>query len=121
MLTILCLLATGTADPDTSSQRASREVIGSSTYFVSQDPVELERQVRRSFALTDKDQNGFIDVSEAPIAERGRSGANGDRIAEEASSGLWIRTMDQNSDERVEWSEMRDYLLPRIIRANADR
>lgn len=119
MLTILCLLAMGMPDPIIAG--TSRETIGSSTYFASKDPEELERQLRRSFGLTDTDQNGFIESSEAPIAERGHSDANGSRIAAEAGSALWIRTMDKNADNRVDWSEMRDYLLPRMVKANADR
>ena len=44
--------------------------------------------------------------------------ANGERIAEEASTGLWVKIMDANGDARVDWPEMRNHLLPGILRDN---
>lgn len=118
MLAVLFLLIAG--DPSTSPTlvQTGRVTINSSSYFASQDPIELERRVRNSFDLTDRNHDGFVDLSEAPIAERGRHNADGERVAEEASNALWIRLMDQDSDMRVDWPEMREYLLPGYLRDN---
>lgn len=105
-------------DPSSALSPGARATIGSSTHFVSKDPVELERQYRRSFELTDRNGDGYIDLAEAPMAERGHQNADGDRIAEEASNSLWVRLMDTGSDGRVDWPEMRAYLMPIGMRAN---
>ena len=118
MLTVLATTLVLLGDPTSSLSPEARVTIGSSTHFVSNDPAELERQYRRSFELTDRNGDGYIDLSEAPIAERGRQNADGDRVAEEASNSLWVRLMDTDSDSRVDWPEMRAYLLPRGMRAN---
>lgn len=115
---VVAVLAFGDPSGPIPLTPAARVTVGSSIHFVSKDPAELERQVRNSFDLTDRNRDGYIDLSEAPIAERGRQNANGDRIADEAGNGLWIRTMDRDGDGRVDWSEMRGYLLPRYLRAN---
>ncbi|MBU1539303.1 MAG: EF-hand domain-containing protein [Alphaproteobacteria bacterium] len=96
----------------------ARVNVGSADYFVSKDVAELERELRTSFSLTDRNSDGSIDASEAPIAERGQTNVNGDRIAEEAGNVLWIRLMDTGGDAVVDWPEMRAYLLPRLVRAN---
>lgn len=115
---VIALLASG--DPSTSPPlaQADRVTISSSSYFASKDPVEIERRVRNSFDLTDRNHDGFIDLPEAPIAERGRHNAEGLRVAEEASNALWIRLMDLNGDMRVDWPEMRAHLLPGYLRDN---
>lgn len=105
-------------DPTSSPGPGARATIGSTTHFVTRDPAELERQYRRSFELTDRNGDGYIDLAEAPIAERGRQNSDGDRVAEEASNSLWVRLMDTGSDGRVDWPEMRAYLMPIGMRAN---
>lgn len=96
----------------------ARVTVGSADYFVSKEVAELERELRTSFSLTDRNSDGSIDASEAPIAERGQTNVNDDRIAEEAGNVLWIRLMDTGGDAVVDWPEMRAYLLPRLVRAN---
>ncbi len=96
----------------------ARVTVGSADYFVSKDMAELERELRNSFDLTDRNGDGSIDTNEAPIAERGQINANGDRIAAQAGNALWISLMDTDGDTVVDWPEMRAYLLPRLVRAN---
>ncbi len=118
MLAVLATILGALGDPSSTMSPDARATIGSSTHFVTKDPAELERQYRRSFELTDRNGDGYIDLAEAPIAERGHQNADGDRIAEEASNSLWVRLMDTGSDGRVDWPEMRAYLMPIGMRAN---
>ena len=92
--------------------------IQASSYFASKDAAEVERRIRSSFEMTDRNSDGFIDLNEAPIAERGQQRPDGVRVAAEASNSLWIRLMDTGGDGRVNWPEMRGYLLPRYLHAN---
>ena len=116
MLHVLAtVLLAAAPDGANATQAAS---IQPASFFASKDPTEIERRVRSSFDMTDRNGDGFIDLNEAPIAERGQQDSNGVRVPAEASNALWIRLMDANGDNRVDWSEMRAYLLPRYLQAN---
>ena len=115
---VTTLIAFGDPSSVAALPADARVTIGSADYFVSKETAELERDLRNSFNLTDRNSDGSIDASEAPIAERGQTNANGDRIAEEAGNALWISLMDTDGDTVVDWPEMRAYLLPRLERAN---
>lgn len=123
MLAVLTTTLIMLHDPSSAAPLPSdaRVTVGSSVHFVNRDIAELERELRNSFDLTDRNRDGRIDLGEAPIAERGQTNANGERVAEEAGNTLWIRLMDTDGDVAVDWQEMRTYLLPRIIRANTQR
>lgn len=92
--------------------------IGERPDFVSQDREVLECQLRNSFILTDRNRDGVIDASEAPIATSGYLDAIDQQVDTVASTGPWVERIDKDGDWRVDWPETRAHLMSGILERN---
>ncbi len=71
---------------------------------------DAEAFYRRSFAMTDRDGDGYISGAETPLATRGHLSAP--LTPTRASPNLWVEAIDNDGDLRASWQEFADHFLP---------
>lgn len=72
---------------------------------------ELAERLQASFSTMDKDQNGFVEVFEAPNATRTRKVNDGPTEVVASGSGTWIEQFDRNNDGRVALKEFQQRMV----------